>query len=145
MPTTRTRARKPKPSRDAARFAAPLVQGHKGITPVIVPFDPRLVWDREPVMIDARREGWLVEGTINGVPFAGWIGYRWGRHFIIVEPALRAAAGVAVGDTVDVVVVPTDSAAAMAKAVEQAPLTTAPSRKRRSTVARPPRAPSRRR
>ena len=43
-------------------------------------------------------------GTIDGTPFEGWIGKRWGRHFIIVDQALRKRAGVAVGDVVELVV-----------------------------------------
>jgi hypothetical protein len=114
-----------------SRFTADLIQGHNDVTAVIVPFDPREVWGAEPIAIDPRREGWLVRGTVNGTAFDGWIGYRWGRHFIMVEPALREAAGIAVGDSVEVVVAPTKSAAALAKAREQAKSTTAPRRRRR--------------
>jgi hypothetical protein len=86
------------------RFSTELFEGHEGITAVIVPFDPQMVWGAKPTKIDARRDGWLVHGTLNGTPFDGWIGYRWGRFYIIVEPELRAAAGVAVGDAIEVVV-----------------------------------------
>jgi hypothetical protein len=116
-------------------FAAPLVEGHKGVTVVIAPFDPREVWGVAPVALDARREGWLVTGTMNGAAFNGWIGFRWGRYFIIVDAALRKAAKVGVGDEVEVVVRSTTSAKALAVAKEQAPLTTAPG-KRRSTATR---------
>ena len=115
-------------------FTAELIEGHKGVTPVIVPFDPEEVWGQKPIKIDPRRDGWLVTGTVNAVPFDGWIGYRWGRFFIIIDPALRTAAGVAVGDELDVSVEPTRSAAALAVAREQAKLTTAPSRKKRTVV-----------
>lgn len=59
-----------------ARFKAVLIEGHKGVTAVIVPFDPQAVWKLDPTPLDARREGWLVKGTLNGAPFEGWIGKR---------------------------------------------------------------------
>jgi hypothetical protein len=114
-----------------ARFEAELIQGHGGVTAVIVPFDPREAWGVEPVALDARREGWLVRGTMNGARFEGWIGFRWGRHFIIADEALRAKAKLAVGDAVTVAVEPTASATALAVAREQAKLTTASRRRRR--------------
>lgn len=110
------------------RFRAELIEGHKGVTPVIVPFDPQDVWGVPPIKIDPRREGWLVRGTVNGAPFEGWIGHRWGRFFIILNPALRAAAKTSVGRMVDVAVEPTSSKRALAIAREQAKLTTAPGR-----------------
>jgi len=45
---------------------AELIEGHKGVTPVIVPFDPQEHWGIRPIKIDPRREGWLVRGTMNG-------------------------------------------------------------------------------
>lgn len=131
--------------RKAIGFEANLFQGHKGVTAVIVPFDPRATWEREPVPLDARREGWLVAGTVNGARFEGWIGFRWGRFFLIVDAALRAAAEVAVGDALEIAIAPTDSATALAIAREQAKLTTAPRRRASATRAsaapraRPPR------
>jgi hypothetical protein len=107
-------------------FEAALFEGHKGVTAVIVPFDPRAVWELEPTELDPRREGWLVAGTVNGVTFEGWIGFRWGRFFLIVDAALRAAAEVEVGDPLEIAVAPTTSATALAIAREQAKLTTAP-------------------
>jgi len=110
-------------------FEAPLILGHKGVTAVLVPFDPRVQWKREPVALDDRREGWLIAGTLNGQAFEGWIGFRWRRHFVMIDPALRAAAKVAVGDTCEVTMTPTRSSSALAIAKEQAKLTTAPKKK----------------
>jgi hypothetical protein len=94
-----------------ARFEAALFEGHKGVTAVIVPFDPDEVWGLKlglkPVKLASRRDGWLVTGTVNGTRFDGYIGFRWGRFFIIVEPALRSTAKLFVGDTLSVVVEPT--------------------------------------
>ncbi|MEZ5966351.1 MAG: DUF1905 domain-containing protein [Planctomycetota bacterium] len=113
------------------RFRSTLVAGHKGVTALIVPFDPRATWAVEPVALDARREGWLVAGVLDGVAFFGWIGQRWGRYFTIVDSDLRAQAGVAVGDECEVALRPTTDPRALAKALEQAPRTTAPGRRGR--------------
>jgi hypothetical protein len=124
----------------AQRFMAELIQGHKGVTAILVPFDPEQAWDKKPVKIDPRRDGWLIRGSLNGARFEGWIGYRWGRFFIILSAELRAAAGVAVGDKVHAVVSPTGSARALAVAREQAKLTTAPrspSAKRARVIKKP--------
>ena len=55
----------------AQSFSAELVEGHKRVTVVIVPFDPETRWRQKPVRLDRRRDGWLVEGLVNGVPFEG--------------------------------------------------------------------------
>jgi bifunctional DNA-binding transcriptional regulator/antitoxin component of YhaV-PrlF toxin-antitoxin module len=109
-------------------FTAPLVAGHEGVTAVIVPFAPAEQWGTAPVPLDDRREGWLVAGSLDEVAFEGWIGQRWGRYFVIVDAALREAAGIAIGDPIEVIVAPTRSATALAIAKAQAPLTTAPKR-----------------
>lgn len=96
---------------------------------VIVPFDPRATWAVEPVPLDTRREGWLVAGELEGVAFFGWIGRRWGRYFTIIDPELQAQAGVEVDDECDVVLRPTTDERALAKALAQAPRTTAPGRR----------------
>ena len=91
------------------RFQAELIMGHKNIAAVLVPFAPERVWKSTPVLIDApysrkKQEAHLVAGTIDGTPFDGWIGKRWGRRFIIIDQALRRRAGVAVGDVVEIAV-----------------------------------------
>jgi hypothetical protein len=119
------------------RFEAELFEGHKGVTAIIVPFDPEDVWQLKPVRLDPRRDGWLVKGTVNRTRFDGYIGYRWGKFFIIVDAELRSAAKVSVGDTVSLVVEPTASANALAKAREQSKMTTAPRRGRADAVEPP--------
>jgi hypothetical protein len=113
-----------------ARFTTALIEGHKGVTVVIVPFDPEQVWSQKPVRLDPRRDGWLVKGTVNRVPFHGYIGHRWGRFFIIIDPELREAARVSVGDALCLAVEPTTTAKALAKARQQSKVTTAPSKGR---------------
>jgi uncharacterized protein DUF1905 len=125
------------------RFEAELFEGHKGVTAVVVPFDPEDVWQLKPVKLDPRRDGWLVKGTVNRTRFDAYIGYRWGKFFIILEPELRAAARVSVGDTLSLVVEPTITAKALAKARELSKMTTAPKMGRADAVA-PPVAPARR-
>jgi hypothetical protein len=109
-----------------ARFEAELVEGHKGVTVVLVPFDPEKEWGREPVRLAGRRHGWLVRGTLDGVAFDGYIGERWGRFFIIVERELRRAADVSVGESVTVVVEPTDDRRVLERALLQSKRTTQP-------------------
>jgi hypothetical protein len=91
------------------RFVGRLEAGHKGDA-VIVPFDPQAVWGRKPVDVVSpqygKRAGHLVQGTLNGHPFEGWIGNRWNRYFLIVDEDLQRAAGIAAGDDVEVVVEP---------------------------------------
>ena len=120
-----------------ARFEAELFEGHKGVTAVIVPFNPETAWSRKPVRLDPRRDGWLVAGTANGVRFDGYIGYRWGRFFIIIEPELREAARVSVGDTLTMVVGPTATRRALVRARAQSKVTTAPKKGRRDAIEPP--------
>ena len=114
------------PSKRKTTFLADLIEGHKGVTVVLVPFDPEIAWGQPPVRLAGRRHGWPVQGTLDGTRFSGYVGDRWGRFFVIVEPALRAKAGVAVGDVVTMVIEPSRTAAAIAIAIEQSKATTQP-------------------
>ena len=120
-----------------ARFEAALFEGHKGVTAVIVPFDPEAVWGLKPVKLASRRDGWLVKGTVNGTRFDGYIGFRWARFFLIIEPELRTAAKVVVGDTLSVVVEPTTTLKALAKARKLSKVTTAPPKNRADAIELP--------
>jgi hypothetical protein len=119
---------------DKVRFEAELIEGHKGVTVVLVPFDPEERWSRKPVRLDPRRDGWLVSGSANGVAFDGYIGQRWNRFFIIIDSRLREAAKVGVGDTLRMIVKPTSSARALAQAREQSKMTTAPKKPRADAI-----------
>jgi hypothetical protein len=111
---------------DKAEFQAELIEGHKGVTVVIVPFDPEAGWSQKPVRLAGRRHGWLITGTVNGVAFDGYIGDRWGRFFTIIDPDLRKRAGVSVGDTLSMAVQPTTARRVFERALEQSKLTTQP-------------------
>jgi hypothetical protein len=119
---------------DKAKFEAELIQGHKGVTAVIVPFDPEEGWSRKPVRLAQRRHGWLVSGTVNGVPFDGYIGERWGRFFITIDPELRTAANVAVGDKLQIIIQPASSQRVYDRAFEQSKVTTQPGTPRPDAV-----------
>ncbi len=127
----RARTRYPRPVVGRAeRFETELVEGHKGVVVAIVPFDPETVFRQKPVRLAGRRHGWLVTGSLDGKPFDGYVGERWGRFFIIIEPALRRAAGVGPGDTVSMAVTPTRDEAILARAIAQSSRTTQPAKAR---------------
>ena len=119
---------------DKAEFKTELIEGHKGVTAVIVPFNPEEGWSRKPVRLAERRHGWLVSGTVNRVRFDGYIGERWGRFFITIGPELREAARVAVGDVLNVVVQPTNSKKVYERALEQSKATTQPTKARPDAI-----------
>jgi hypothetical protein len=116
------------------QFEAQLIEGHKGVTVVLVPFDPEERWSLKPVRLQGRRHGWLIVGTANGVRFDGYIGERWNRFFIIVDRDLRDAANVAVGDTLKIRVEPTRSARVLARALQQSKVTTEPKKMRTDAI-----------
>jgi hypothetical protein len=113
-----------------ARFEAELVEGHKGVTAVLVPFDPEAVWRQRPFRLAGRRHGWLVTGSANGARFDGYVGERWNRFFITFDEALRDAARVAVGDVVTLVIAPTATRKAYLEACRQSERTTQPGKPR---------------
>src|SRR5215475_5851698 len=117
-----------------ARFEAELIEGHKGVTVVLAPFDPEQRWSEKPLRLDRRRHGWLVAASANGVKFDGFIGERWNRFFIIIDSDLRDAANVAVGDTLKMSVEPTSSARVLARALKQSKVTTAPKTPRSDSI-----------
>ena len=118
----------------SARFEAELVEGHKGVTVVVVPFDPSERWSLAPVRLHGRRHGWPVTGTIGGVTFDGYVGERWGRFFVIVERALRDAAKIRVGDTTNVSLSPSRDAKVIERAIEQSKVTTQPKTARADAI-----------
>jgi hypothetical protein len=116
------------------QFEVELIEGHKGVTVVLVPFDPEEKWSRKPVRLEGNRHGWLVVGSVNGVRFDGYIGERWNRFFIIIDRDLREAAKVVVGDTLKVSIEPTSSARVFERARNQSKVTTAPKKARPDAI-----------
>ena len=108
------------------RFEAELIEGHKAVTVVLVPFDPEQKWSLKPMRLAGRRHGWVIAASANGVAFDGYIGERWNRFFIIIEKNLREAAKVSPGDKLKMTVRPSSSADALAAALRQSRVTTQP-------------------
>ena len=81
----------------AERLKLTLQEGHKG-TALVFPFDPAVKW--------GKRTRHFVGGTLNGVRFAGEIGFRRRVFYTLIDDELLAAAGVSAGDEAEVVVVP---------------------------------------
>jgi hypothetical protein len=119
---------------DKVQFEAELIEGHKGVTVVLVPFDPEKKWSRKPVRLHGRRHGWLISGKANGVEFDGYIGERWNRFFIIIDGRIREEAGVAVGDSLSMIVQPTSTPHVLALAREQSKVTTQPKTARSDAI-----------
>jgi len=119
------------------QFEAELIEGHKRVTVVLVPFDPEQKWSRKPVRLAGRRHGWLIVGSANGVRFDGYIGERWNRFFIIIDSDLRDAANVTVGDTLKIRIEPTANPRVLARALEQSKVTTQPKEARADATLQP--------
>jgi hypothetical protein len=127
----------PHPAREVTNkrtFDAELIEGHKGVTVVIVPFDPEESWREKPVRLEGRRHGWLISGTVNGVRFDGYVGERWGRFFIIIDAELRETANVSVGDTLHMIVQPAKGRGVFERALELSKLTTQPGKARPDAI-----------
>lgn len=114
------------PRGQRVKFDAELLEGHKGVVFVIVPFDPEETWGDKPVRLAGRRHGWLVRGTVQGHEFEGYVGDRWGRFFVALGDALLEAAGLSVGDQIRVVLEPTRGLGTLRTAVEQSKRSTQP-------------------
>jgi hypothetical protein len=122
------------PRSHEARFEAELIEGHKGVHVVIVPFDPEDVFARKPVRLHGRRHGWPVTGTVNKIRFDGYVGDRWGNFFVIIDEELRKKAKLSAGDTLSIVIEPTATARALAHAMEQSKQTTQPKKARTDVI-----------
>jgi hypothetical protein len=94
----------------------------------IVAFDPEVAFGRKPTRLAGRRHGWPITGTVNGTRFEGYIGERWGRFFIALEPSILAAAKVGATSLVVISVTPSNDPAVIAAAIEKSRPTTQPSK-----------------
>jgi len=98
------------PRGEGIPFRGLLLSGHKGITAVEVPFDPREEWRSAPVPLYRGRRGHPVFGRLNGRPFESAIVGRMRRFFVVVDARLAREAGLRVGDAADIVVWPAEPA-----------------------------------
>jgi hypothetical protein len=73
----------------------------RGRVSITVPFDPKTTWG-------AKRR-YHVRGTLNGHPFEGSLGVRDGRVFFPLAKALREAAGIEPGQTIETTMQPTNN------------------------------------
>ena len=110
-----------------AKFTAQLIEGHKGVVAVLVPFDPQEVWGLLPHRLAGRRHGWPVRGRAGKKKFVGYIGERWGNFFVTLD---SKALGLEVGDSVELVLEPTSDKKILATAIEQSRVTTQPKKAR---------------
>lgn len=115
----------------SARFRGEILAGHKGAT-VEVPFDPAERWGLAAIALWRGRRGHRVTGVVQKLRFESSVVPRSKRFWLLLDEDLLDAAGLAVGDRVDVAIEPSASAPAPSSAPAPA------SRSRRSTG--PPRA-----
>ena len=88
------------------QFTAEIYEGHSDCA-VIVPFDPVQAWKTTPKRIGyGKHTGHAVEGSIDGVPFEGWIWFYFHEWRMVVPDAVLSAIGAAPGTAVKVVVRP---------------------------------------
>jgi hypothetical protein len=87
-------------------FTAEVQSGHKEAA-IEVPFDPAQVWGLPPKPLWHGRRGYVVSGSLTGSHFEeSFIVPRSQRFFMLIDAELQQAAGVSVGDIVDVAVAP---------------------------------------
>ena len=88
------------------RFKAEVQSGHKDDA-IEVPFDPAEAWDLPARPIWRGRRGHVVSGTLNGFAFAeSFIVPRQRKFYLILDRELERAAGVSVGDSVNIAIEP---------------------------------------
>jgi hypothetical protein len=82
-----------------------LLEGHTGAA-VEVPFDPAVQWAISAMPLWRGRHGHHVHGILNGVRFKSVVVPRARKFFVLVDESLQEAARVAVGDTVEITLMP---------------------------------------
>ena len=117
-----------------ATFPAEVVEGHKGVIALVVPFDPEEAWGLAPIRLAGRRHGWPVRGRAGRKRFTGYVGERWGRFFVMID---ADALGVRPGATIAVALEPTRDAEIVAAAIAQSRATTEPKKARRLSASAP--------
>jgi hypothetical protein len=87
------------------KFTAILLEGHKGAA-VEVPFDPARRWGLAEVRLEPGRFGHFVNGRLNGEQFESVVVPRARGFYLLISPEQQAAAHLAVGDAVQVILHP---------------------------------------
>ncbi|MEO6687618.1 MAG: DUF1905 domain-containing protein [Dokdonella sp.] len=82
-----------------------LLAGHKGAA-IEVPFDPAERWRTPPVRLHTGRRGHRVSARLADIEFETAIVPRAGRFFVLVDAQTCMAAGVVIGDEIDVTLQP---------------------------------------
>jgi Domain of unknown function (DUF1905) len=85
------------------KFKAALQSGHKE-NAVEVPFDPAEVWGVDPQPLWKGRRSHRVQGTVNGVSFAGRIVPRSKKFYLLIDEELERKTGITEGDVIEVAV-----------------------------------------
>lgn len=89
------------------KFKAEILSGHEEAT-AEVPFNPVVKWHIPGGQLWHGKRGYKVKGTLNGTAFESVIVSRARSFFLIIEDALLSTAGAAVGEKVEITVVPRD-------------------------------------
>jgi len=87
------------------RFRGTVLEGHRGAA-IEIPFDPAKRWEVPLSRFRQGRRGHEVQGSVNGLRFESFVVARARRFFVLVADELRAAAGLSIGDTVEVALEP---------------------------------------
>lgn len=87
------------------KFKAEIRGGHKEAA-AEVPFNPIVKWAIPAGQVWHGRRGYKVEGTLKGTAFESVIVPRARSFFLIIEDELLESSRSAVGETVEIVVVP---------------------------------------
>jgi len=88
------------------KFKGIVLSGHKEQAAVEVPFDPAEKWSIEARKLWRGRRGHVVQGKLNGVAFYSCIVPRQKRFYMLIDEDLKSAAGISVGDTISVAIIP---------------------------------------
>ncbi|HYW71300.1 MAG TPA: DUF1905 domain-containing protein [Pyrinomonadaceae bacterium] len=86
-------------------FTGELLSGHKQDA-VEVPFDPGVAWKIESRPLWRGRRGFRVKARIKGRTFDTSIVPRQKKFYLLIEPELVKAAGLAPGDSIRATVEP---------------------------------------
>ncbi|MHA6203753.1 DUF1905 domain-containing protein [Dyella soli] len=92
----------------AVAFRATVQSGPKQWA-VALPFDPVSQWSTPARPLWKCGHGHRVRGSLNGQTFQGAVIERAGAFWLLLEESLAAAAGVDVGQLVDVLIEPEDA------------------------------------